>query len=111
MDRHSELPLKVVERCVEGGLRRLLALDRAEAGADLLHRERVVADEVTVGLDESESRLGGFTVALDRRSLPASLGTVVMQGDVDDVGPVLRLAADDERLREYRRTISARTSI
>ena len=25
-----------------------------------------------------------------------------MQGDVDDVGPVLRLAADDERLREVQ---------
>ena len=47
-------PLQVVERRVERRLGRLLSLDRAEPRADLLEREQVVPDEVTVPLDERE---------------------------------------------------------
>ena len=51
-------------------------------------------------LDEREGGLGGLLVALDRRGLAAADRIVVTDRHVHDVGPVLRLAADDERLRE-----------
>ena len=75
---------------------------RPERCADLLQRERVVADQVTVALDERERGFRGLSVPLDRSRLSPALDVVVAKGDVDDVGPVLRLAADDERLREVQ---------
>ncbi len=91
-----------MERGVERRLRRLLTVDRAEASADLLECEGVVSEEISVSLDERERRLRRLAVAVDRRSLAAPLDPVVGHGDVDDVGPVLRLAADDERLRQVQ---------
>ena len=73
VDRNAEqLPLQVVQRRVERALRRLLAVERRESRADLLERERIVADEVAVLLDERERRLGGLAVALDRRRFAPS---------------------------------------
>jgi hypothetical protein len=51
-------------------------------------------------LDERERGLRGLAVPLDRSRLSPALDPVVVDRDVDDVGPVLRLAADRERLRE-----------
>ena len=96
----EELPLEVVERCVERALRRLLALDRRKSCSDLLERERIVADEVTVPLDERKRGLRRLAVALDGRRLSAAHLPVVTDRHVDDVGPVLGLTADDERLGE-----------
>ena len=55
-----------------------------------------------MALDECQRRVGCLPVALDRRRLAPSLDPVVRDGDVDDVRPVLRLAADDERLGEVQ---------
>ena len=73
----EELPLEVVQRRVERALRRLLAVERREPVADLLERERVVADEVAVALDERERRRRGLAVALDRRRLSPPLDALV----------------------------------
>ena len=89
-----------MQRRVERTFRRLLASDLPDPRADLLEGERIVADEVGVLLDERERTLGGLAVALDRRRLSPALGAVVLDRDVDDVRPVLRLPADHERLRE-----------
>ena len=74
----------------------------ASARPDLLERERVVTDQARVALDECQRRVGCLPVALDRRRLAPSLDPVVRDRDVDDVRPVLRLAADDERLGEVQ---------
>ncbi len=91
-----------MQRRVERAFRRLLAVDHSKRCPDLLHRERVVADQVTVALDERERGFRGLPVPLDRRRLSPALDVAVAERDVHDVGPVLRLAADDERLREVQ---------
>ena len=96
----EQLALEVVERRVERRLRRLLALDGSEPGADLLEREGIVTDEVAVLGDEREGGLRGLGVALDRSCLAAPDLTVVIDRHMDDVRPVRRLATDDERLRQ-----------
>ena len=65
----QELSLEVVQRGVERRLRRLLAWSSGEALADVLERERVVADERAVIVDEAHGRLRRLVVALDRRRL------------------------------------------
>ena len=100
-DGHAEkLPLQVVQGGVERGLRRVLAAHLPQPRADLLEREGVVAEERGVLLHERVRRLRGLPVALDRRPLAPSDLAAVANLDVDDVGPVGRLARDDERLGE-----------
>ena len=70
-----------MERRVEGGLRRLLARHVGKARADLVERERVVAHEPPVLLDEGQSRLGGLVVPLDRRRLPETAHALVAEPD------------------------------
>ena len=89
-----------MQRRVERALPRLLAVERREAHADLLERERIVADEVTVALDERKRRLRRLAVALDRGSLSAADVALVTDRYMHDVRPVLGLAADHERRRE-----------
>jgi hypothetical protein len=95
-----QLPLKVVERCVESGLGRLLALDRSEPLADVLQCERVVPHDAPVLVHELDRRLRRLPVALDRCRLAVSCDALVGQGDVDDVRVIGRLARDDEHLGE-----------
>ncbi len=94
----EKLALEVVKRCVERALRCVLSVHLAESRADLLEIERVVADEAPVLLHERERGRRGLGVALDRSCLAPTLVPVVADRHVDDVRPVLRLAADDERL-------------
>ena len=108
----EQLALEVVERCVERALRRLLALDVAEPRADLLERERIVADEVAVVLDERERGLRGLAVALDRRRLAPPLDcpscaivTWTTSAQSGDSRLMTNVSASSSR------TISARTSI
>ena len=54
----EELALQIVQRSVERRLRRLLAGDGGEALADVLERERIVADEPAVVIDETLGRCG-----------------------------------------------------
>ena len=98
----EELPLEVVERGVERRLRRLLARDRSQPRADLLERERVVAEQPGVLFHERERRLGGLVVALDRRTLAAAGHALVAQRHLHDVRVVGRLARDDERLGQLQ---------
>ena len=89
----TEAPSSLPWRSWRAASRALFAacspLDLGETCADLLERERVVADELPVSLDEGERALGRLAVALDRRRLPAALDPVVLDRDVDDVRPVL----------------------
>ena len=87
-----------MERSVERGLGGVLARDLGEPLADLLQGERIVAEQVSVLLDERERRLGRLVVAVDRRSLAPADVAAVAQLDLDDVLPVARLASDHERL-------------
>ena len=52
--------------------------------------------------DEGERRLRRLVVALDRRRFPAPDVVAVVELDLDDVGPVGRLAGDHERLGEAK---------
>ncbi len=72
----------------------------AEPRTDLLERERVVAEQRPVLLDERERRLGRLVVAVDRRRFTAADVRPVPQLDLDDVLPVAGLARDHERLRQ-----------
>ena len=98
-DRDAEqLALQVVERAVERCLRRVLARNLGEALADLLQRERIVAEQRSVLLDERERRLGRLVVAVDRGRLAPADVAAVAHLDLDDVLPVARLTRDHERL-------------
>ena len=77
------------------------AIDRQPL-ADVLERERVVADDLAVVVHEPLRRLGRLVVAVDRRRLAVARDAVVRQRDVDDVRVVRRLARDDERLRQLQ---------
>ena len=98
----EQLALEVVEGPVERRLGGVLARDLGEPLADLLQRERVVAEQVSVLLDERERRLRRLVVAVDRRRLAPTDVPVVAQLDLHDVLPVARLARDHERLRQAR---------
>ena len=91
-----------MERRVERGLRRLLPRDGGEALADLLERERIVAEKLGVLVDESLGRRDGLVVALDRRRLSVARHAFVPHGHVDDVRVVRGLACDDEGLRQLQ---------
>ena len=68
----EQLALQVVEGSVERRLGRVLARAARQPRADLLQRERVVAEKVPVLLDERERRLGRLVIALDRRRFAAA---------------------------------------
>ena len=91
-----------MERSVECRLRRLLARNGREPLADVLERERVVADERAVLVDELHGRRRRLAVAVDRRRLAVAGHALVRQRDMDDVRIVGCLARDDERLRELQ---------
>ena len=93
-----ELPAEVVERRVERTLGCALSRGLLEARADLLERERVVAERTGVRLDERERRGGGLLVAVDRCPLATPDQVAVPHLDLQDVFEVARLPRDDERL-------------
>jgi hypothetical protein len=72
------------------------------AFADLLERERIVAEEGRVHLGEGERRLRGLAVALDRGCLPVAGRALVAHCDVDDVGVIGCVPRDDEGLGELQ---------
>ena len=98
----EQLPLQVVQRCIERRLRSLLAGDLAQPSTDVLEREWVVAQQRGVLADKCERGLRRFAVALDRRCLASSDPAIVGELDLDDVGNVLRLARDHERFGELQ---------
>ena len=91
-----------MQRPVERRLGGVLARDLGEPLADLLQRERIVAEQRAVLLDERERRLGRLVVALDRGGLAPADVAAVAQLDLDDVLPVARLARDHERLGQVQ---------
>ena len=97
----DELALEVVQRCVDRGAgRELLPRESIE---DVVERERIVAESVGLRLEVRERGFRRLVVALDRRRLAESGAAVVLDLDLDDVGLVVRLARDRERLGETKR--------
>src|SRR6185312_8448867 len=94
----GELALQVVERRVDRGARG--ELTAVEPRLDVVHGERVVAEDAGVLLDIGQGRVRGLAVALDRVRLTVTGDAVVRDLDLDDVGRVLRLPRDHERLGE-----------
>ena len=74
----GELPAEVVERAVDRRLRRLLAGALGEARADLLERERVVAEQRLDLVEERQRRGRRLAVALDRRRLAVARHVAVL---------------------------------
>ena len=104
VDRDAEqLALKVVQGRVERRLRRLLARDLGEPCADLLERERVVAESAAVRSTKASADSGRLAVALDRRRLAPALDDPSCSiATWTTSAQSLRLAADHERLREVQ---------
>ena len=101
--RHAEeLALEIVQRRVDRRLRSLLVTGFSQSCEDLLERERVVAHQLTVRLDESQRRRGRFVIPLDRRSFAVAGDAVVRDRDVDDIREIGRLARDVESLSESK---------
>src|SRR5262249_45934103 len=71
-----------------------------QAVENVVERERIVAERAGGFLEICERRFRRLVVPLDRRGLPEAALAVVSQLDLDDLGLVLRLPRDDERLRE-----------
>ena len=85
-------------------LRRLLARQLREAGADLLECERIVAEQRSrCSSTNAERRRGRLAVPLDRRRLAEPVTPLVPELDLDDLGVVLGAARDREALRELER--------
>ena len=94
----GELAAQVVERAVQSRARRRLAA--REPAVDLVERPGIVAERVRVRLHVGERRSGGLLVPLDRRRLAVADDVAVAELDLDDLGPVGRLARDPEGLGE-----------
>ena len=104
----EQLALEVVQRRVDRGARgELLARQPVE---DLVERERIVAERVRVRLEVRERGLGRLVVAVDRRRLAEAARVAVPELDLDDLGLVLRLARDRERLGETQRRRRGRSA-
>ena len=108
--RPSELPAEVVQRRVERRLRRPLAGLLLQPRADLLERERVVAEQSSACSSTNASADSArLVVAVDRRRLAVADDAVVAQLDLDDVVPVASTRARSRRSRPARsRTMRAR---
>ena len=91
-----------MQRRVECRLRSLLAGNLREARADLLERERVVAEKRRVLLDERECRRRALAIPLDRSRLAAPRRGLVTDRHMEHLGLVLRLARNRERLGELQ---------
>ena len=99
----ASLPQRSCSARVDRRLRRLLARARGEPGADLLERERVVAEQRLDLVEERRCRGRRLAVALDRRGLAEPGHAAVRELDVDDVRRVRRLARDHEGLAQLER--------
>ena len=98
----GEPSLQVVQRGIECRLGGMIAGHFGQPRTDLFQRERVVTQECAVCLHERERGLRRLVVAGDRRRLATTRLPVVADLDLHDLGPVLHLAWDHERLGEAK---------
>ena len=107
IERHARLlRAEVVERRVDGRARGVLSLRQPRV--DLVEGPRVVSEQRPGLLEPRRRRFDRLAVAVDRRGFAVADETVVADLHLDELDRVLRLAGDDERLRELERDRSRR---